>query len=532
MSGNLFCSAIVGKKDKIYRYNSMFLDSQPGCITEPQSGRSWSGREIVARVGVRIRHLQGEGLCRGERVFVLYGNKLEFFVDLLAVWQLGASLVPIDGRLTPFEIENLARAVKPRLLLVDTPAAASTLSGLTALEGQVVDTTAWDVAENSDPLGGRFHSQAHLDDDALILFTSGSTGVPKGVVHSHRSLRARWMALRDGLGVEAFRRTLCLLPTYFGHGLICNSLFPWLAGQDLILAPPFSTDFLMRLGWLIDEYKITFMSSVPSMWGLALKASKPPAAQSLQRIHCGSAPLSGHLWRQIQQWAGIKEVFNAYGITETASWTAGTSVGDFTPEDGLVGVGWGAVVKILKSSEGHAPFDAAEQCKAEESGYVWLNTPALMAGYYRQPELTDQVIVGGWFLTGDIGLVDQRGWLYLKGREREEINKGGMKIYPADIDAVVERFGGTKEVCAFAVSDPMYGQNVAMAVVLKEQDAPTIRALHDWMKRHLAEFKMPVRWYRVESLPRNSRGKISRQDVEAYCARSAPLNLQSILSSQ
>jgi len=510
----------------------MFLDLAPGRLMEPLTGRAWSSREIVARVFARMQRLQSEGLGHGDRVFVLYGNKLEFFVDVLAAWHSGASLVPIDGRLTSFEIENLARAVLPRLLLVDSSAGAAALAGLAALDVKVLDTMAWDDAGDGHPATGHIRSQAHMDDEALILFTSGSTGVPKGVVHTHRSLRARWMALRDILGVDAFRRTLCLLPTHFGHGLICNSLFPWLAGQDLFIAPPFSTECLMRLGRLVDEHKITFLSSVPSMWGLALKASKPPVAGTLRRVHCGSAPLSGHLWRQIQEWAGTREVFNAYGITETGSWVAGTSVGEFEPEDGLIGVPWGAVIKILKSAEPHAPFDLAAQCNSSEAGYIWINTPALMQGYYRQPELTAQVISGGWFYTGDIGLVDERGWLYLKGREREEINKGGTKIYPADIDAVVERFEMTKEVCAFATADSLYGQNVAMAVVLKDENSATIRVLHDWMKRHLAEFKMPVRWYTVDALPRNSRGKISRKEVEEYCAAKRPLDLQSILRAE
>jgi acyl-CoA synthetase (AMP-forming)/AMP-acid ligase II len=510
----------------------MFFDLAPGCLIEPLTGRTWSSREIGGRVFARMQHLQREGLRHGDRVFVLYGNKIEFFVDVLAAWHSGASLVPIDSRLTSFEIENLARAVMPRLLLVDSPVGVATLAGLAALDVKVIDTSAWDGADENDPNAGRIRSQTQLDDEALMLFTSGSTGVPKGVVHTHRSLRARWMALRDILGVDAFCRTLCLLPTHFGHGLICNSLFPWLAGQDLFVAPPFSTECLMRLGRLVDEHKITFLSSVPSMWGLALKASKPPAAGSLRRVHCGSAPLSAHLWRQIQEWARTKEVFNAYGITETGSWVAGTSVGDFVPEDGLVGVPWGAVVKILKSAESHAPFDPDAPCRAAETGYIWINTPALMQGYYRQPELTAQVISGGWFFTGDIGLVDERGWLYLKGREREEINKGGTKIYPADIDAVVERFELTKEVCAFAMADPLYGQNVAMAVVLKDENSATIRALHDWMRRHLAEFKMPVRWYTVEALPRNSRGKISRKEVEDRCMAKSPLDLRRILRTE
>jgi acyl-CoA synthetase (AMP-forming)/AMP-acid ligase II len=417
-------------------------------------------------------------------------------------------------------------------MLTDGTADAAKLAGLSTLDVKVIDTRAIDEARAQSPLSHTWTSQTRMDDEALILFTSGSTGTPKGVVHTHRSLRARWMALHQALGIEAYRRTLCLLPTHFGHGLICNSLFPWLSGRDLWIVPPFNTDVLMRLGSLIDEHGITFLSSVPSMWGLALKASKPPRSQTLKRIHCGSAPLTAHLWQQIQEWAGIKEVFNAYGITETGSWVAGTSLPEIVAEDGLVGVPWGSIIKILKSSEPHAPFQADGQCKVDETGYIWINTPALMQGYYGQQDLTDRVISGGWFLTGDMGLLDAHGRLYLKGRERDEINKGGTKIYPTDIDAVVQRFEGTREVCAFAIADSSYGQNVAMAVVLSQGDAPTIQALHSWMKRHLAEYKMPVRWYVVDSLPHNSRGKISRSEVQESCVKKTPLDLQRILRSQ
>jgi acyl-CoA synthetase (AMP-forming)/AMP-acid ligase II len=97
-------------------------------------------------------------------------------------------------------------------------------------------------------------------------------------VHTHRSLRARWIGLRQALDVESFRRTLCLLPTHFGHGLICNCLFPWLSGCDLFVTPPFQPDLLMRLGSLVDEHRITFLSSVPSMWRVALKLARPPRA--------------------------------------------------------------------------------------------------------------------------------------------------------------------------------------------------------------------------------------------------------------
>jgi oxalate---CoA ligase len=494
----------------------MFVDLQVGDLTEPLTGRSWKSQQAMAQIFHRVDRYGSRGIRRGDRVFLFYGNKLEFFADLLALWHLGASVVPIDSRLTSFELRNLAKTVRPRFAFIDS--SVTTMTALSDHDVTTLDIRTLDLDGARSDQSSTLKTDTRLDDEALVLFTSGSTGTPKGVVHTHRSLRARWIALRECLGIESYRRTLCLLPTHFGHGLICNSLFPWLSGQHLFIAPPFSTDLLMQLGRLIDRHEITFLSSVPSMWALALKMSKPPQANTLRRIHCGSAPLSAHLWRQIQDWAGTKEVFNVYGITETGSWVAGTTIGEFEPEDGLIGMSWGAVIKILPSARPAAPFDSRE-CRADEIGYVWINTPALMQGYFGQQELTDQVVSNGWFLTGDMGLIDTRGRFYLKGREREEINKGGTKIYPGDVDAVVEKFSHTQSVCTFAISDPLYGQNVAIAVVLKRQDAQAIQALHHWMKE-----KIFSRCFAVSSLPRVGRffGPTARRYISAFSLLRSP----------
>jgi acyl-CoA synthetase (AMP-forming)/AMP-acid ligase II len=227
----------------------------------------------------------------------------------------------------------------------------------------------------------------------------------------------------------------------------------------------------------------------------------------------------------VQEWTGANDVRNAYGITETGSWLAGLPRLDaVVPEDGLIGPAWGGVIKVLRTADPDVAPALAETCRVGEAGYVWVNTPALMRGYLGRDDLTGQVVSQGWFMTGDIGQLDDRGFLYLKGREREEINKGGMKIHPADVDAVVERFEETADVCTFACDDPLLGENVGIAVVLRSESPEVMKRLHDWTAGHLAKHQMPVRWYVVPEIPRTSRGKVNRQVVAEHCASLHPVD--------
>lgn len=507
----------------------MFLDLQVGSLVEPVTGQSWDRRCIQREFQHRLAYFQDHGLAPADLVFIHYGNSAKFFVDLLAIWSLGACAVPLDPRLSHFETETLAQAAAPRFSLWQGEPDAAIGTRLSALGVKVLQTAAPADATGSVQLRPYSSSALSLDRPALILFTSGTTGQPKGVVHTHRSLRARWMSLRQCLGIEKFRRTLCLLPTHFGHGLICNCLFPWLSGQDLFIVPPFKPELVMQLGSLLDQHNITCMSSVPSTWRLALKTAKRPRLGRLQQVLCGSAPLTAFLWKSIQEWTGTGNVLNAYGITETGSWVAGTTVKDVALEDGLIGLPWGAVIKILKSSGTQVPPGLAAECAAGESGYVWLNTPALMQGYFGRDDLTNQVVSQGWFSTGDIGLIDDRGLLYLRGREREEINKGGMKVYPNDIDAVAERYEYIVDVCTFGYEEALHGENVGIAVVLESTSDEQFRGLYHWLDEHLAQFQMPQRWYILDQIPRSSRGKINRSQIAKMCADLAAVDHRSIV---
>jgi fatty-acyl-CoA synthase len=175
-------------------------------------------------------------------------------------------------------------------------------------------------------------------------------------------------------------------------------------------------------------------------------------------------------------------------------------------------------------------MDDDSRCAIDEEGMIWLNTPALMKGYFQRQDLTDYAVHQGWFLTGDIGLVDARGRLFIRGRERDEINKGGMKVFPADVDAVVAQHESVTDVCTFGIDDVLYGENVAMAVVLRELTGKSVRSLHEWIEGHLAEHKRPTRWYVLEDMPRTSRGKINRDTVRRTCEAKQPLDLAAVIA--
>jgi acyl-CoA synthetase (AMP-forming)/AMP-acid ligase II len=484
-----------------------------GQLVEPLTGRHWDAPAVTREVAARAARYRRAGLRVGDRVFLHFGNRLELFAELLALWRLGAVAVPVDGGLTRVELERLAELVVPRFSVVDESidTAAALPHGVPVLD-----------ATESLPAADLPEDEGRPSRDALVLFTSGSSGVPKGVVHTHASLAARWLALREELGLDAYARTLCLLPTHFGHGLICNSLFPWLAGQDLFITPPFRPDLLLGLGALIDEHRISFLSSVPAVWRIALRVARPPRAESLRRVHCGSAPLPAALWARVQEWAGTREVFNTYGLTETGSWVAGTSRGEVAPADGLIGPPWGATLHVARPGE-------RTPCPPGEIGQVWIESPALMRGYLGQDELTRRALVAGRFATGDLGLLDERGWLHLRGRERDEINKGGMKIAPAEVDAAAEGCPRIADVCAFALDDPLYGQNVGFAVALGDGDETRVRDLYRWMRERLTEGKLPARWWLLPVIPRSERGKVSRDAVREACVDRPPLDLTRIL---
>ena len=351
---------------------ALFQFSDFGCIEDVALGLHWSQTCLASEVMKRTTALTAANIEPGSTIVVAHSGSARFFADLFAVWSLGCTAVCIDPGLTENEVETLIGFVEPSAVLIDE-----------VTTGARIDVPVLRLAHAANSTTSIPSQTNELNRPALILFTSGTTGNPKGVVLSFRALQNRVALNRSVIGSASRMKTLVTLPTSFGHGLIGNALTPLLSGGDIVLHP-IGLSLAQNLGRIIDQYFIGFLSSVPSFWRLALKFSNAPVGDSLTRVHVGSAPLSADLWAKIVKWSRA-DVVNCYGITELANWVAGASSRTDGIDDGLVGKPWGGAAAI-KDSTG-AIRDAGE-------GELLVKSPSVMSEYLRIPRYRKHARLG------------------------------------------------------------------------------------------------------------------------------------------
>ena len=435
-------------------------------------GGDWqSGAELLARAAELARSL--DDLAPASRVVIAADDGATVLQRLFACWQAGQAAVVVNPALKPEERDRVI---------------AATGAALWWQEG---------AERLSDPAPA-----TELRPD-LILMTSGTTGIPKGVCLSRAALAHRIAVNRAAIGDGALRRTLCPLPVFFGHGLIGNCLTALAAGGEVTLLPQ-GIGTAAGLGPMIDETRATFLSSVPTFWKLALRGAGPRAAP--ERVHVGSAPLSVPAWEAIADWCGTRNVWNMYGMTETANWVGGAPLDAAGGRDGFVGCPWEGRAAVWRDGAVHQTGE----------GEVLVQTAAVTAGFWGRPDQTRAAFADGWYRSGDIGEVTADGAITLKGRIKFEINHAGLKILAEEVDMLLERHPDVAEACAFAIPDPVAGEAVGAAVVAASGDLDP-DALRAWAAERARAEAVPRLIRVLPALPRSDRGKIRRDDVRALC---------------
>ena len=462
-----------------------------GSIVDITEDRNWSSIELQIEVARRSSILFQNGVSQHSIVAISQATSAHCIADLLAVWACGATAACLDPALTPNEFQNLLAFMRPVVVLVRG----------TQSSDKVQDTWISDLSLVSAGPTTPVLTDSNLDDPALLLFTSGTTATPKGVLLSFRALFARIDLNANAIGRDTFSKTLVTLPSHFGHGLIGNILTPLISGGTLVITT-LGLSLAQNLAEIVDQKEITFLSSVPLFWRMVLKFSHRPKKGTLRRVHVGSAPLSSSLWQSIVDWTGC-EVVNCFGTTETSNWIAGASSKEGC-DDGKVGRMWGGRAAVRDRNG--IIFPRGE-------GEIVVQTPSVMLGYFHRPDLTASVLSDGWYSTGDLGIIDETNNITLKGRAKDEINRAGFKIHPSEIDMLLESHPAISESCCFGEPDSVAGEVVCVAVRLLNGKSETSVSLRAWCASRIRSQAIPERWYFVDEIPRTSRGKINREMV-------------------
>ena len=464
-----------------------------GCIEDAALDIRWNEESFAQEVARRVAALSEMSIGRGSIVAISHIGGAHVLADLFATWRLGATAACLDNALTDEELRLIISVAKPDILLVDRAAPAN------------FDSIPVLALGDFPPSGASSPAVAVAPSDlALILFTSGTTGEPKGVVLTFAAVQFRLRENIAAIGKKNLARSLVTLPLHFGHGLIGNALTPLIAGGDVVLHPP-GLALAQNLGRIIDHQGITFMSSVPALWRAAVRGG-PPTGNSLVRVHVGSAPLGSKLWSEIAIWSRA-EVVNCYGLTETANWVAGASSYREGIAEGLVGKPWGASVAVLGD-------DGTIQPAGE--GEILVKSPAVMSGYFDRPDLTATALVDGWFRTGDRGRLDDRGCIWLVGRIKEQINRAGFKVQPAEIDALLERHPAVAEACVFGIPDAMSGEMIAAAIRVSEGASASAEIIFNPGARRICGEK---RFRSAGSSSRRSRARATARSIAMSCVK-------------
>jgi fatty-acyl-CoA synthase len=463
--------------------------------------RFLDGEVTYAALDRRARRLAAglaeRGLRRGDRLATLTGTSPDHVATFFACARLGVALQPISWRLAPPEVGFQLADAEPSLLLV-----SAEHEELARATGTHVE-----IARIGDPTleaDGDVGDVARDDDPLLLVYTSGTTGKPKGALLTHANCFWTNLSFDRTAGVREDDVVLQVLPQFHVGGWNVQPLLAWWKGATVVLEPAFEPGRALRL---IAEEGVTTMMGVPATY--LFLAQEPGFADadlsSLRLAVVGGAPMPESL---LETWMerGV-EIVQGYGLTEAAP-----NVLCLPPEDarrklGFAGKPYPHVDVALRDPDGGGLLDGPAV------GELVVRGPNVFAGYWRNPEATESAFAEGWLLTGDIAERDGEGFYRIAGRIKDMVVSGGENVYPAEIEDVLSDHAAVLEAAVVGVPDERWGEACAAFVVVAAGASVTEEALREHCRKRLAGFKVPKTFAFVEALPRSSMGKVLKDEL-------------------
>lgn len=471
--------------------------------------------ELAGLVDDLAKQLTDTGLRPGDRVALRSGSNAEFVVGLLAASRAELIAVPLDPALPIGDQRARTEVAGASVVLVDGTSPSDDEEPGVAWWPFTVTVDRGGAAsvrlDAATPLNrGASTPEGLHDDDAMIMFTGGTTGTPKMVPWTHTNIASSVRGIIAAYQLGPLDATVAVMPLYHGHGLVAALLSTLASGGTLAL--PARGKFSAHTFWDdIDAVKATWYTAVPTIHQILLERAKTgqSGAQhaALRFIRSCSAPLTPETARALQETFGATVVC-AFGMTEGTHQVATTGIDQLeNPAEttGLVGKSTGPEIRIV------AP-DGKPRA-AEATGEVWLRGPTVVRGYLGDPAITAANFTDGWLRTGDLGSLSAAGDLRIRGRIKELINRGGEKISPERVEGVLTSHPDVLEVAVFGRPDKMYGETVAAAIVARGSTSLDPEQLTEFCRERLAPYEVPATFLQTSALPHTAKGSLDRRAV-------------------
>lgn len=490
------------------------LNPHAEALFDVAANRRYSFQELNEETNRVATLLKDSGVSKGDRVGLLVMNSAEFITAFFATAKLGGVIVPLNWRLVPDELEFILKDAGVTALVFGSEFTPSVVD--LQARGPKTDVREWfyvgDVATKPafahDYVAEAAASQAHEPEitawgpDLLyIMYTSGTTGLPKGVMHSHDT--QLWALISVNVTSDFAHGDRYINPMPMFHvGALTPALVAAYKGVAHILMRAFDP---VKAWELIDAEKITNGLMVPAMLNFMRQTYDPSkyTHENLRWILAGAAPVPVPL---IEAYTAMNiQIHQVYGLTETCGPACLTS-----PEDAIRKAG--STGKSFMHNDVRVVRGDGSDCDPHEPGEVLVSGDHLMLGYWNRPEATAEALKDGWLHTGDVAIMDEEGFIYIQDRIKDMIISGGENVYPAEIENVITSCPGVSEVAVIGIPSQKWGES-PLAIVVKSDDALTEDDVLKFCEGKLARFKQPVAARFVDVIPRNPSGKALKKDL-------------------